>query len=84
MEPIGCPETSVWLLNRGRISYPETSVTNYQSTLRNAPEERRPEMTQIYYEVELAGSKFMYSKTVQTVEMESNRCFSNKLLWIIL
>jgi len=26
----------------GTDTFPETSVTNYQSTLRNIPEERRP------------------------------------------
>jgi hypothetical protein len=28
-------------MNMGRIGYPETSVTKYQCTLRNMPEERR-------------------------------------------
>jgi hypothetical protein len=30
----------VWPLKVGPKGYPETSVTNYQSTLRNIPEER--------------------------------------------
>ena len=30
-----------WPLTMGRIDCPVTSVTNYQSTLRNIPEERR-------------------------------------------
>jgi len=34
-------------LKMGRIGYPETSVTNYELTLRNIPEGRKPEITQI-------------------------------------
>ena len=32
---------TAWLLNMGPTGCPETSVTNYQSTLSNIPEERR-------------------------------------------
>ena len=32
---------NAWPLNRGLIGLPETTVTNYQSQLRNNPEERR-------------------------------------------
>jgi hypothetical protein len=33
-----------WLLKKGPISQPETSVTNYQPTLCNIPEGRRPQL----------------------------------------
>jgi hypothetical protein len=32
---------TTWPLKMGQIGCPETSITNYQSTLRNDPEERR-------------------------------------------
>jgi len=33
--------SGLWHINMGPIGCPETSVINYQSTLRNIPEERR-------------------------------------------
>ena len=30
---VSCPESSVWLLNRGRIGYPETSMTNQRCVI---------------------------------------------------
>jgi hypothetical protein len=40
-QPIGPIFNGQTVLKMGQIGCPETSVTNYQSTLRNIPEERR-------------------------------------------
>ena len=37
-------ERTAWLLKMEPISRPETSVTDYQLTLRNTPEEQRPHL----------------------------------------
>jgi hypothetical protein len=39
-QPIGSSWTAL-PLKMGRMGYPETSVTNYQSTMRKVPEEQR-------------------------------------------
>lgn len=35
---------AAWLLKLGPVGCPETSINNYQNTLRNIPEERRPQL----------------------------------------
>jgi hypothetical protein len=39
---------AAWHLNMGKTGSPETSVTNYQSSLHNTPEERRSQNEEIF------------------------------------